>query len=75
MKEIEAIFIELLQDNKKRLYLIGGALLALLLIVLLLVSILGGSGRKYNKYYNEAEKAYVAGDYASAEESCAAPWI
>lgn len=68
MKEIEAIFIELLQDKKKRLYLIGGALLALLLIVLLLVSILGGSGRKYNKYYNEAEKAYVAGDYASAEE-------
>lgn len=68
MKEIEAILIELLQDKKKRLYLICGALLALLLIALLLVTILGGNGRKYNKYYNEAEKAYVAGDYASAEE-------
>ena len=68
MKDIEALLIELLQDKKKRLFLIGGAALAVLLVVLILVTILGGSGRKYNKYYSEAESAYRAGDYAVAEE-------
>ncbi len=68
MEELKALMIDLLQDKKKRIYLIGGAVLAVLLIVLLLTTILGGSGRKYNKLYNEAEKAYLSGDYASAED-------
>jgi len=68
MDDLKTLLIDLMQDRKKRLYLIGGAALALLLIVMILISILGGSGRKYNKYYNEAEAAYLAGDYASAED-------
>ena len=68
MKELEAMLFDLLQDRKKRWYLIGGTVLALLLIALLLNLLLGGSGRKYNRYYSEAEAAYEAGDYASAEE-------
>ena len=68
MKELETLLIDLLQDKKKRLFLIGGAALAVLLIAVLLITLLGGSGRKFNKYYNEAEKAYIAGDYPAAEE-------
>ncbi len=68
MKEFEAILFDLLQDKKKRLYLIAGTALALLLICILLATLLGGSGRKFNRYYNEAEEAYQAGDYAAAEE-------
>ncbi len=68
MKELENLLFDLLQDKKKRVYLIAGAALALLLIVILLATLLGGSGRKYNRLYNEAESAYLAGDYATAEE-------
>lgn len=68
MKELEAMLFDLLQDRKKRWYLIGGTALALLLIAFLLTLLLGGSGRKYNRYYNEAEAAYAAGDYTAAEE-------
>ena len=68
MKELEALLIDLLQDKNKRLFLIGGAALAVLLIAVILITLLGGSGRKFNKYYNEAEKAYLTGDYTTAEE-------
>ncbi len=68
MNDLKALFMDLMLDRKKRLYLIGGAALALLLVAMLLITILGGSGRKYNRYYNEAEAAYLSGDYASAEE-------
>ena len=68
MNDLKALFMDLMLDRKKRLYLIGGAALALLLVAMLLITILGGSGRKYNRYYNEAEAAYLAGDYASAED-------
>ena len=68
MKDFEALLIDLLQDKKKRIYLIAGAVLAVLLIVAILSALLGGSGRKYNRYYKEAEAAYAAGDYAVAED-------
>lgn len=69
MKDLEVLLIDLLQDKKKRIYLICGAAFAVLLIAVLLITLLGGSGRKYNRYYNAAESAYLSGDYASAEES------
>ena len=68
MKNIENLLIELLQDKKKRIYLFCGAALALLLIAVILITLLGGSGRKYNRYFNEAQNAYLAGDYSVAEE-------
>ena len=68
MRDFESMLIDLLHDRKKRIYLIAGAVLAVLLIAAILAALLGGSGRKYNRYCKEAESAYLAGDYAAAEE-------
>ena len=55
-------------DKKKLLFILGGAVLTVLLLVIVLSTVLGGSGRKYEKYYKEAEAAYLAHDYEEAEE-------
>lgn len=56
-------------DKKKLLFILGGAVLTVLLLVIVLSTVLGSSGKKYDKLYQEAEKAYLAGDYMTAEES------
>ena len=68
MRDIDALLIDLMQDKRKRLFLYGAAVLAVVLIALILITVLGGSGRKFNKLYNEAEQAYLDGDYDAAEE-------
>ena len=68
MKNWEDLLLDLTQDKKKQTYLIGGTVLAVLLIAVVLVLVLGGSGRKYNRFYKEAEAAYIAHDYKEAEE-------
>lgn len=55
-------------DKKKLLFILGGAVLTVLLLVIVLSTVLGGSGKKYDKLYQEAEAAYLAHDYVKAEE-------
>ncbi len=68
MRDTDALLIDLLQDKRKRLFLFIGAALAVILIAVILITVLGGGGRKFNKYYNEAEQAYLDGDFDTAEE-------
>ena len=68
MRDTDALLIDLLQDKRKRLFLFIGAALAVILIAVILITVLGGGGRKFNKYYNEAEQAFLDGDYDTAEE-------
>ncbi len=68
MKDISDWFAEMLIDKKKLPYLIGGALLAVLLLAAVLILLFGGSGRKYQRLYAEAETAFRAQEYEQAEE-------
>jgi internalin A len=70
MKERLQEFLQDLDiDKKKLLFILGGAVLAVLLLVIVLSTVLGGSGKKYDKLYREAEAAYQAQDYAAAEKA------
>ena len=70
MKErLQEFLLNMDIDKKKLLFIIGGAVLTVLLLVIVLSTVLGSSGKKYDKLYQEAEKAYLSGDYVTAEES------
>ena len=57
-------------DKKKKTLFIGGAAAAaVLIIVIILCFVLSGSSRDYQKHYDNAELAFLQGDYAEAIES------
>lgn len=68
-KRLQEFLLDLDIDKKKLLFIIGGAVLVVLLLVIVLSTVPGGSGKKYDKLYQEAEKAYLAQDYVAAEEA------
>ena len=54
-------------NNKRKLYAVGGAVAGVLVIAIILAIALGSCGAgKYDKLFADGEKAYDAGDYASA---------
>ncbi len=67
-KRLQEFLLDMDIDRKKLLFILGGAVLAVLLLVIVLSTVLGGSGKKYDKLYREAEAAYLSHDYAAAEE-------
>ena len=61
-----------MNPQRKRMYfIIGGAVALLLVIAIVLVLILGGSGRKYARCYQEAQTAYLTRDYDTALDKLA----
>ena len=67
-KRLQEFLLNMDIDRKKLLFIIGGAVLTVLLLVIVFSTVLGGSGKKYDKLYREAEAAYLSHDYALAEE-------
>ena len=53
-------------DKKKLGFMIGAAVAGIAVIVLILCFVLSGSKRDYSKYYDEAEMAFISGDYDKA---------
>lgn len=56
--------------NRNKMYIIGGAGAAVIVLALILCLALGScGGSKYDKYYDQAQTAFLAGDYSSALQS------
>lgn len=55
-------------DKKKLGFIIGAAVAGITVIVLILCFVLSGNNRDYTKYYDEAEMAFISGDYDKAIE-------
>lgn len=53
-------------DKKKLGFIIGAAVAGIAVIVLILCFVLSGNKRDYGKYYDEAEMAFISGDYDKA---------
>ena len=67
-KRLQEFLLNMDIDRKRLLFIIGGAVLTVLLLVIVFSTVLGGSGKKYDKLYRQAEAAYLSHDYAAAEE-------
>ena len=67
-QRLQDLLLDWNPDRKKLLFILGGVVLFILLLVIVLSTVSGGSARKYDKFYKEAEAAYLSHDYVTAEE-------
>ena len=68
-KRLQEFLLNMDIDRKRLLFIIGGTVLTVLLVAIVLTTVLGGSGKKYDKLYREAEAAYLSHNYVAAEEA------